>query len=212
MTDVEKAAQVVANLKAKKQDIVDLQFQFAQERQKIAYEAMTGDAKARKRLDEINKQAAVHGSELEAADAAIREAEMRLAAATAEEQRVAAIEAAREQRKLFDRLVERYLKLDEALETLVSQLRDISSEWNELQKGPVPSPNGQQFHVSTSLIVKSALMQTVLRNEFPFLAPGERVTVETWFSGKNGFPGLLEMMQQRFNAVLGGDEKQERAA
>jgi hypothetical protein len=47
---------------------------------------------------------------------------------------------------------------------------------------------------------------------FPFLGHGERMTVDTWFGGKGNFPGLLQIMEERFAAVLGETEKRVEAA
>jgi hypothetical protein len=185
----------------------------AAQRKEISYAALVdNNAQAKKKLDAINIASIERVTELESLDAAIAEAEARLAAATAEANRAAAIEAAKEQRKVYNRLVERYQRMGEALEVLVDNLKEISSEWDAVQRGPVTAPNHQQFMVTTGLILKTAMMASPMRTEFPHLGPGERMTVDLWFNGKGGFPGLLDVMEQRFAAVLAECDKAKEAA
>jgi rubrerythrin len=78
---IEKAEATVASLEAKRAACVAHGTELADERSHVALAAHTGDAKARKRLDEINDDLAVHGSELASLDAALRAASEKLAQA-----------------------------------------------------------------------------------------------------------------------------------
>jgi chromosome segregation ATPase len=75
---VEKAEAVVAQLEQKRSACVRHGTELQDERANVALSAHTGDAKARKRLDEINSEIAVHSSELASLDAALGAASERL--------------------------------------------------------------------------------------------------------------------------------------
>jgi hypothetical protein len=107
---IEQCTKVLEDLQRQRREKVDQESEAALHRKEISYAALVdNDAKAKKKLESINKASIERATELESLDAAIAEAEHRLAAAQAEANKAAAIEAAKEQRKLFDRLVERYL-------------------------------------------------------------------------------------------------------
>jgi hypothetical protein len=71
---VEQAMKVVAQLEAKREACVRAGTELHDERANVPLSAHTGDAKARKRLDEINTAVATHASELASLDAALRAA------------------------------------------------------------------------------------------------------------------------------------------
>jgi hypothetical protein len=74
MSDLEKATAVVAGLEEKRAACIKHGADLADERSNVALAAHTGDAKARKRLDEINSALAMHASELASIDVALRSA------------------------------------------------------------------------------------------------------------------------------------------
>jgi chromosome segregation ATPase len=77
MNDVEQADHVLNNLRQKRDALVAHGIELAEQRQHVAFDAHTGDAKARARLDAINREAAVHDAELRSLDCAISEANTR---------------------------------------------------------------------------------------------------------------------------------------
>jgi hypothetical protein len=91
MTDLEKATAVVAKLEAKRAVHIQKGTELQDEQANVSLAAHTGDAKARKRLDEINTALALHASELQSLDAALRAAGERVAAAQRAEAEAAAV-------------------------------------------------------------------------------------------------------------------------
>src|SRR5262249_9734736 len=91
---VEKAETVIADLEAKRAACVKRGTELADERAAVALAAHTGDAKARKRLDEINAAIASHASELASFDAALKAAGERLLRAQSAEAKKRASKAA----------------------------------------------------------------------------------------------------------------------
>jgi hypothetical protein len=71
---VKNAEATVASLEQKRIKCVAHGTELQDERANVALAAHTGDVKARKRLDEINSEIAVHTSELAGLDAALRAA------------------------------------------------------------------------------------------------------------------------------------------
>jgi hypothetical protein len=88
MTEVEEATKIIATLEDKRQHLNQRAVELADERNKIAFGAhVDGDAKARKRLDAINLELATMASEQSSVDAALTEANNRLAIAKQAEAR-----------------------------------------------------------------------------------------------------------------------------
>jgi hypothetical protein len=85
MPDVEQAERVASELKAKRDALVAHGIELGEQRQHVAFDAHTGDGAARKRLDTINREAALEDSELRSLDAAIAEAGGRVEQARATE-------------------------------------------------------------------------------------------------------------------------------
>jgi hypothetical protein len=81
MTAVEQAEATVKIFDDKRRAIIEKNVELADERQRIAYLAHSGDKKARARLDAINSETSVYVSELQSIEAAITEANKHLAAA-----------------------------------------------------------------------------------------------------------------------------------
>jgi hypothetical protein len=133
MTDVQKAEQIISELKAKRNEIIELEFSLSKERQSIAFEAHTGDEKARRRLDQINRTAAQHGSELESLDAAIAEAENRWKQAQGEEAREADRADALKLKDLFGELSDLILQDDDLLVEYVRNRNREEKIWHEVR-------------------------------------------------------------------------------
>jgi hypothetical protein len=106
MNDTEQANHVLNNLRQKRDALVARGIELAEERQHVAYGAHTGDAAARKKLDTINREAALHDSELRSLDAAIAEAGKRVEAQRASEEQAQAREVAKELLARADAIVE----------------------------------------------------------------------------------------------------------
>jgi len=89
-TEVDKAETTIATLEDKRKHLNQRAIELADERNKIAFGAhVENDAKARKRLDAINLELATMASEQSSVDAALVEAQSRLAIAKQAEARTA---------------------------------------------------------------------------------------------------------------------------
>src|SRR6478672_11516091 len=106
MNDIEYAEKTLTDLRAKREAIVARGRELSDERSAIALDAHTGNAKSSKRLMEINAALALHVSEIEGIDAALKAAGEKLAAAQAAEAQAADRQKAEEARKLAKELGE----------------------------------------------------------------------------------------------------------
>src|SRR5258708_21824503 len=87
MSDIERAEKTLRDLRAKREAAVAHGVALGEERTQLAFTAHAlGDSKSRKRLDEINRESALHDSELRSLDAAISEAAARVERAHQAEQ------------------------------------------------------------------------------------------------------------------------------
>jgi hypothetical protein len=104
-SDIEHAERIVNELRAKRDALVAHGVELGERRVTLAFAAHTGDAAARKQLDAINRESALHDSELRSLDAAVSEAGARVKQAQAAEAQAQAREAAHELLKRADALM-----------------------------------------------------------------------------------------------------------
>jgi uncharacterized coiled-coil protein SlyX len=109
ITEVQK---IIAQLEKKRAVCIKHGTELNNERANVALDAHTGDAKARKRLDEINVAVATHQSELQSLDAALRAAADKLAKARDHEARSADRALANEVKKVCEDFVASAERLD----------------------------------------------------------------------------------------------------
>jgi hypothetical protein len=121
MSEIEQAEGIVANLQKKREALVARGVELGEQRMKLAFGAHTGDEAARKKLDAINREAALQDSELRSLDAAVAEALKRADAAHQAEARKQEQERARAVWNLAARMCERGPVIDAALGTFVEQ-------------------------------------------------------------------------------------------
>ena len=202
MTEIEKAEEILANLQAKQRGLASKAVELADERQRISFAAhANGDAKARKRLDEITAATVARQSEMASIEAAISEAEKRLA----EAQRNAAIAADRQQAEQLSKEWQCFAatarKLDEHLKQVVALTRVLEETVREMNKLGAASPSQAQVNSLGSRAITTALMSTPFARSFEHLPPRERQT----------FTGLAEgwsvMVRQNIAARMGADEQ-----
>ena len=174
MTEVEKCETTIRDLEAKRAACVKRGTELADERAAVALDAHTGNAKARKRLDEINAAIAAHGSELASFDAAIKAASERLqqaqnAEAKAEQRRVAL-----EIRKLAKELKEAGRIADEGLAMFADATSAMHHIVCQLSTFGLSNPSALQFVSLGERAVRTVLMETAFRRAFEHLRPAER--------------------------------------
>ena len=173
---VEALEAVLAKLQGMRDNVVRHGTELSDERANVALAAMTGDAKARKRLDAINAELATQHGELESIDAALRTAGERLADA----QRDAAAEIERNKaiamREVLAEFAECAVSLDEALIALGEEGDALRVTIRKLRELGCDFPTDAQISVLGLQCVQTALMQTPWKREFPHLAPKDRRT------------------------------------
>jgi hypothetical protein len=180
MTTTDDAEHTLVNLQQKREALVARGHRLGEERGKISFAAhASDDAKARKRLDEINRESALHDSELRSLDAAIVEAGERLKASQAIEQQAQAREVAAELLKRAARLVRHGQSLDDANAIRVEASRAIAEELTRMRSLAhgigVHVPSHEQFLAMGSRADLTATMLTPFAREVgEHLPPNER--------------------------------------
>jgi chromosome segregation ATPase len=183
-TALEQAEQTLAGLDAALLRLKARGTELADEQASIALSAHTGDEKARKRLDAINREIAVHGSEVNSLHIAVKAAEANVASAKQEEQRAEARANAlklRDELKTFVRLGQEMDEHLAAFAALADESKASAERINALGHG---SPNAMQFLTFGGLAVNSVLMFTPWKREVAVhLAPKDRRTFSSLFAG-----------------------------
>jgi hypothetical protein len=206
-TEVHKAEQIISDLKVKKNELVELELKLAQERSQIAFEAHTGDSAARKRLDQINKTAAMHNSELESLDAAISEAERRLKQAMGEEIREADRANALKLKGLYAELSDLILADDDLLMKYVRNRHREEQLWHEMRSLGWFQTIGQ-LRANTSRILRTALFQTPGgEQEFHIAVLERRTGVAYVTQGIGGHASLTETINNHIAQRSGAGQK-----
>jgi hypothetical protein len=183
--EVAKAERVLNNLRQKRDALVAHGHDLGEERTKLAFAAHAGgDGKARERLDAINREAALHDSELRSLDAAISEAAVRVEKAQAAERDEVDRERAVEILEQVERLKVAGRRIDDALAVVVEAGAEIHAAADELHRLDCPTPSGQQLLSFGERALRSAIQQTLWNRCIERLAPGERTTfsrvIEQW--------------------------------
>jgi hypothetical protein len=179
MTDeVATAEHTLANLRQKRDALVAHGVELGEQRTKLAFAAHTGDQAARKRLDKINAEAALHDSELRSLDSAIAEGTARVERARQAEERAQGREIAKELLKRAARLVELAQSLDDAAAIRVECSRVISEELQTMRQIAhglgVFLPSEQQFLSLGSRAEVTSLMEMPFHRIVERIAPNER--------------------------------------
>ncbi len=198
---VNHARKTLAELETKRREIEARQIANTQEREEIAYEAMTGDPKARKRLDQLNREAAAVGLEMTNAESAIATARRRLSAADDAAARAVVRERAEAARPHVKRLREAGKRAKAALRALAEAVGEIESTMTEL-RGKVPQvPSHGLARVNVRRAISSEL--SLSRLEPMVLLPSQRVDFDTLIAR------YAEGIEQTIGRVI--EENQEAA-
>jgi hypothetical protein len=202
MSDIERAEKTLRDLRAKREAAVARGHSLGEERTQLAFGAHAlGDTKSKKRLDEINRESALHESELRSLDCAISEAAERVKAAQAVEARKAERARAGAQRAAFERLKLAGQTLDDALAVLVGAGAEIHAAVDTLHVAGWNHPSGQQLLTFGERAIRSAVQQTIWSRCVERLAPNERVS----------FSHVISQWQQVFERRLGELQKEDAA-
>jgi hypothetical protein len=213
MNDIERAEHVLNSLRQKRDAVVARGVELGDDRTKLAFAAhATGDAKARKQLDEINREDALRDSELRSLDAAIAEASVRVNRAQQAEARKADQKRAAELRKHVDELAELPAFVDEHLAAALEGLIAFERGVTELNQKGISHPSASQLRLGICAVIQTWAqglpkhIHNELRDGMSFLAPHERKTATSYFAQVE--PGLRTAIKQR----LGDAEQMDNGA
>jgi hypothetical protein len=205
MTEVETATKTLNDLMDTRDQLVGRSAKLVSDCQAVAYAAHTGDKGARERLRKINDESVLHNAELEGVDAAITEANARLAAAQRNEVRTADRTNAEQLRAKLSRFTELGLTLDDCITDFVGAANEMNAVLNDIHALGCPSPNAAQMRVLGTLAVKSFVMQIPWTSkEWEHLPPNQRKTFASLVAG------WRDMIDSNIAARLG--DQQEKAA
>jgi hypothetical protein len=172
-----------------------------EQRVQLAFGAHTGDAAARKKLDTINREAALHDSELRSLDCAIAEATKRVERARQDEERAANRQQAEEARKHVDELAKCFPYLDRHLAEAARALIAIHDGIAKLHQAGFAFPSDHQIRIGIASVLQTwahslpRSWHDQLRDGFEFLAPGRRQTAIQYWNAIEG--SLSNSIRQR---------------
>jgi hypothetical protein len=202
-SDIDQAEHVLNNLRQKRETLVAHGVELGEERTQLAFGAHAlGDTKARKRLDEINRESALHDAELRSLDCAIAEATERVKRAQQAEARKVDRQKAAELRKRVDQLAEVPAFIDEHLAAALSGLLAYDRGIAELHnKFNVTFPTDVQTRLGMVAVIATFLQKlpqtyfNEIAGGVPYLAPAQRKTASSYFAQVE--PGLRTAIKQR---------------
>jgi hypothetical protein len=217
MSDVDQAEKTLGTLQAKREAQSARGVELGEERAALAFAAhASADAKARKRLDEINRESALHDSELRSLDAAIAEGAKRVTAAQAAEAQAADRVRAEEAQRLVSELKEAFEYTEKHLTAGLRGLIAIERGVAELhQKGGVGFPTDVQLRLGIVAVLGSWLQQlpkmwwNELSAGLKYRAPNERKTAMSYWAAIE--PSLRNQIAQRTGEAPVSEKQKEVA-
>jgi hypothetical protein len=216
MNDADQAEHVLNNLRQKREAIVARGRELSDERAAIALDAHTGNNKATKRLMEINAALALHASEIEGIDAALKAASEKLAVAQAAEAQAAQAAKAAEAQKLVKEIGECFPYLDKHLAEAARALIAIYDGVVQLHAAGFSFPSDAQLRLGLTTVLQSwahGLPRSIhdhLRDGFEFLPPGRRQSASEYFAAIE--PSLLNQINQHLGKPESARAKEDADA
>ena len=174
--------ELVAELKEKLSQAKLRQTAISNERRSVALAAHMGSADDRASLDQLNQEGAILFGEIESIEAALTEAQARIANARAD----AAIEAELQKRQEIAQIAGELrgpaAKIDELWRTSIAEYLLLQRKLQDIAQSGVARPSRHQVQTACRRALISAFIGTPLQLEL--LAPGGRHTVaalvDTW--------------------------------
>jgi hypothetical protein len=185
-TSVADAEQAISNLEAKRDALVERGRQLDQVRASYAFAAHArGDETAARKLDQVHKETAEHGSELASIDAALKTAHVRLEAAKRHEAKQADREQAKALCDALQQFVQHAAGVDSALEVLISSCNGLQESLVAMHRAGSQFPSDAQLQSLGGRVLLGALSKTPFRRNFETLPPLERdrcmsMVVQQW--------------------------------
>lgn len=174
MKQIQKAEQVLADLNAKREELIARGHDLGEKRQEIAFAAHTGSKKERAELDKINAEALTHDYELKSLDAAIAQATKKLAAADQAAALAAEKENAHKLRAVVDKFVAHAVAIDDAFTAMSREANALRETLLQIHGLGCAFPSYDQLNSLGARALKTAIMNTPWKRDFEHLAPGER--------------------------------------
>lgn len=224
-SDIEQSEHILNNLRRKRDALVAHGIELGDESTRLAFAVHTGDKAARQKLDKVNAEATLHGSELRSLDAAIAEAGKRVEAACqakarAEDQaRAAELSAHVDELSQIPAYIEKHLTA--ALRGLTAFERGVT----ELHQKGIAFPTDIQLRLGMTAVLGTWLQQLpkLWWNEIAaglrFRAPNERKSALSYWAQIE--PSLRNIIAQAVDAPVSKApamqkpdvrDRQERAA
>jgi hypothetical protein len=184
--DADHAEHVLNNLRQKRDALVAHGAELSEERTKLAFGAHTGDQAARKKLDAINRESALHDSEMRSLDAAISEAAARVERARQAEAQAADRLKAEEAQAVAARIGARMQRADKFLAQGFDELAAAEREIDQLHQNGVVHPSHNVFRVNSIISLKTLLRKLPItwRRDFADrieIAPNERQSLSAFW-------------------------------
>jgi hypothetical protein len=174
---VVRATQTLRDLTQKRDKQAARVEKIGEERKRIGYIVFAdGDRPARKKLDELNMEAATAAGELEALEAAISEAKRRLEAARYDEAAAKDRAAATQVRDLAAKAADHACEADKHLSDAVAAVCDMFDAVRAMHRLGEAYPSELQVATNAVLAIKTSIMGLPLpvARSFEFLAPQRR--------------------------------------
>jgi hypothetical protein len=172
---VADAERIIADLESRRVALVERGKQLDQVRASHAFAALAhDDAKARQRLDALNRETGEHVSELASVDVALKTAQQRLETAKRYEAKQADREQAKVLRDALRQFIQHAAGVDSALEVLVSSCNGLQESLNAMHRCGSAFPSDAQLQSLGGRVLLGALGKTPFRRNFETLPPAER--------------------------------------
>jgi hypothetical protein len=212
-SDIEQAEKILTELRGKRETLVAHGVELGEERTRLAFGAHAlNDKAARRRLDEINREPALHDAELRSLDCAIAEATTRVNRAQQAEARKADRKRAEEARKLTREFAETFAHIDKCLTGASKGLLAIDAALPELHALGFPSPSHQQLRLAVVTAIATFVQKLPqswgdeIRGGLRYPAPYERRGLAEYWTK------VQLSLDKQIAKRLGDAEQDERAA
>jgi hypothetical protein len=188
MNSIEQCQSTIQNLDAKLARVKQRSAEISAERDASAYSAHAGgDAKARKRLNELTDEALRQGHEMASLEAALKTARQHLAEAEHAEATAADRQRAKQAQALAEKIGARMKRAHASLSNGFDELAAAERELSELHQTGLTHLSHQSFRVNVVIALKSLLrsLPVTYRRDFADrieITPNERTTLTAFWS------------------------------
>jgi hypothetical protein len=158
MNEIEKCEKIAADLQDQRDALIGRIKTLGTQREAVSYAAYTGNKDAKAKLDKINIEASTIGHEIVSIEAAIAEANKRLATAQQAEASAADRTKALQITKLKTAFIENGINAGDALSDFIGFILEMKQQRDDMEALGIKAPISRQFLVNTTIAIKTALM------------------------------------------------------